>query len=256
MEREIVLQPAMPVSFYTIAAGYLKQLAAEMLFIRTSVFLGGVPPGTPETTYQLALGNNFDVMTRLYPRFLDPYYFCQAFLPHISPEAAEQTSMVLKTGIKAYPEDQVLRFFYASNFFLAMNEPLKGAEAFAEAAKLPNAPPMFGHLAALLSAQGGDIAAGLISLKVLLKGEKDEVVRKRYQEEIAIFEQAMEVNEALKAYVGKNGTAPESLQQLVPDFISQLPDIRDSFTLVYDPPNLHLRRPDRTKKEESGIPWK
>ena len=44
-----------------------------------------------------------------------------------------------------------------------MNEPLKGAEAFAEAAKLPEAPPMFGHLAALLSAKGGDIAAGLIS---------------------------------------------------------------------------------------------
>ena len=81
-------------------------------------------------------------------------------------------------------------------------------------------------------------------------------MRKRYQEEIVIFEQAMKVNEALKAYTGKAGTAPESLQQLVPDFISQLPDIRDSFVLVYDPPNLHLRRPDRTKKEESGIPWK
>ncbi len=184
MKREVVLQPSMPVSFYTIATGYLRQLAAEILFIRASVFVGGVPPGTPETTFEQALGNNLDTMTRLYPRFLDPYYFCQGVLPHISPEAALQTSTVLETGISAYPEDQFLHFFYASNFFLAMNEPLKGAEAFVEAAKLPEAPPMFGHLAALLSARGGDIAAGLISLRAMLAGEKDKAVRKRYQEEI------------------------------------------------------------------------
>jgi hypothetical protein len=74
-----------------------------------------------------------------------------------------------------------------------MNEPLKGAEAFAEAAKLPEAPPMFAHLAALLSAQGGDITAGLISLKTMLAVEKDEVVQTRYEEEIVIFNQALEV---------------------------------------------------------------
>ena len=45
--RNVSLEIALPVSFHKIAAGYIKQLAAEMLFIRTSVFLGGVRPGTP-----------------------------------------------------------------------------------------------------------------------------------------------------------------------------------------------------------------
>lgn len=255
-ERDITLELALPVSFQKIAAGYVKQLAAEMLFIRTSVFLGGVRPGTPPTSYADALGNNFAVMTQLYPRFIDPYYFCQGFLAPISPETAARAGTIFETGIAAHPDDFILRFFHGTNFFLAMNEPLKGAETFTEAAKLPKAPPLFGHLAALLSAQGGDIAAGLISLKTMLSGEKDEAVRARYEEEIVIFEQALEVQKGLNAYTVKYGAAPQTLEHLVPEFISSIPVIKDSFVLVYDAPNLHLQRPEHKKKAETGIPWK
>jgi len=255
-EHERSLEIALPVSFHKIAAGYLKQLAAEMLFIKTSVFLGGVKPGTPPDGYADALGNNFAVMTSLYPRFIDPYYFCQAFLPPISPESAAKASTIFETGIVAHPDDLVLRFFHGTNFFLSMNEPLKGAAAFAEAAKLPKAPPMFAHLAALLSAKGGDIAAGLISLQTMLAAEKDKAIRTRYQQEIVIFEKALNVQTALNAYTSKYGDAPKTLQQLVPEFLPQLPEIKDSFILVYDPPTLRLQRPDKTKKAKTGIPWK
>ena len=247
--RDVSLEFALPVTFHNIAAGYLKQLAAEMLFIKTSVFLGGLRPGMPPASYGEALANNFAVMTQLYPRFIDPYYFCQAFLPPISPEAAGRASTIFETGIAAQPNDFILRFFYGTNFFLAMNEPLKGAKALVEAAKIPGAPPLFGHLAALLSAKGGDIAAGLISLKTMLATEKEEAVRTRYQQEIAIFEQAMNVQMALNTFTDKYSASPKSLEQLVPEFLPQLPQIKDSFTLVYDPPTLRLQRPDRSKKE-------
>lgn len=246
--REVSLEYALPANFYKVAAGYIKQLTAEVLFIRTSVFLGGVRPGTSPLTYADTLGNNFEVMSQLYPRFIDPYYFCQGFLPHISSESAAKANTILETGVLAYPDDYILRFFYGSNFFLSMNEPLKASRAFAKAAVLPGAPAMFAHLAALLSAKGGDIAAGLISLKTMLAAEKDEVVRTRYQEEIGIFEQALDVQKALDAYANKYGAAPKTLEQLVPEFLPKLPEIKDSFILVYDPPTLHLQRPDRTKK--------
>jgi len=246
-DRVVSLELALPVSFQRIAAGYIKQLASEMLFIRTSVFLGGLQPGTAPSNYADALGNNFEVMTQLYPRFIDPYYFCQGFLPHISPESAVKAATIFETGISAYPDEIILRFFYGANFFLSMNEPLKGAEAFAEAAKLPNAPPLFGHLAALLSAQGGDIAAGLISLKTMRASEKDDKVRIRYEEEIMIFEQALEMQKSLNAYTAKYGVAPQTLEQLIPEFIVNIPAAKDSFVLVYNPPNLHLQRPDRKK---------
>ncbi|MBU1564049.1 MAG: hypothetical protein KJ630_00300 [Proteobacteria bacterium] len=219
-----------------------------MLFIKISVFMGGVRPGTPPVSYAAPLASNFESISLIYPHLIDQYYFCQSFLPYISIESAATANAILERGIATYPADLFLRFFHASNFFLAMNEPIKGAKAFAEAAKLPNAPPMFGHLAALLSAQGGDIAAGLISLKTMLAKEKNEKVRNRYNEEIVIFQQALEVQKALKAYISKNGTAPKILEQLVPEFISGIPEIMDSFVLIYDPPVLHLKRPDRKKK--------
>lgn len=247
---------APPASFYRVAAGYLKQLASEMLFVRTSIFLGGVPPGTDKTIYEDGLANNFEVMTTLYPRFIDPYYFTQGVLTSISKESAARAAGIFATGIDAYPEDLILHFFYGTNFFLTMNEPLKGAQAFAEAAKLPKAPPMFGHLAALLSAQGGDIEAGLISLKTMLAVEKNEVVRKRYEEEIIIFEQAITTQRAIHAYANQYGAAPKELKQLIPDYLSQLPETMNFFTLVYDPPNLHLKRSDRKKKGKTGVPWK
>lgn len=245
VEREVFLQAAMPVEFYQIAAGYLKELVAEMLFVRSIVFIGGVKTGTSEKTYVDSLGNNFEVMTQLYPRFLDPYYISQAFLPHVSLDAATQTNRILETGIKAYPEDVVLRFFHGTNFFLFMNEPLKGAKAFEVAAKLPEAPPMFAHLAAILSAEGGNIAAGLISLKAMVAIEKEESVKMRYMEEIEIFEQVLTVQKAILEYSNIYGVAPDSLEQLIPRFVIHLPEINDSFVLVYNPPLLKLLRPDR-----------
>lgn len=251
----LALDIALPANFHKITAGYIKQLAAEMLFIRTSVFLGGVRAGTPPISYADALGNNFEVMTQIYPRFTDPYYFCQGFLTPISPESAARANIIFETGIAAHPDNFFFRMFHGTNFFLSMNEPLKGAQAFAEAAKLPDAPPLFGHLAALLSAQGGDIVAGLISLKTMLAAEKDEKVRKRYEEEIVIFEQALQAQNGINAYAGKYGAAPKTLELLVPEFLSHLPEIKDSFILVYDPPTLRLQRPERKKKSETGIPW-
>jgi len=86
--------------------------------------------------------------------------------------------------------------------------------------------------------------------------EKDEVVCARYVEEIFIFEQAPEVQTAITLYTNKHGVAPETLEQLAPEFIQHIPEIKDSFTLVYDPPTLGLQRPDRIKKAETGIPGK
>ena len=69
------LQAALPVNFYKITAGYLHQLVAEALFVRTSVFLGGKPKDLPNEKYSEPLASNFDTMTALYPRFIAPYYY-------------------------------------------------------------------------------------------------------------------------------------------------------------------------------------
>jgi len=245
--KDITLENPIPVSLYRVASGYGRQLAAEMLFIKTAVFLGEVKQKAPNTSYASALENNFDAITSLYPRFIDPYYFSQAYLPSLSRDAAEKNNNILDTGITAFPKDFAFRLFKAINFILYLNEPLESARSFAETAAIADAPPLFGHLAAVFSAQGGDIVAGLISLKALLASEKDKGVRSRYQKEIAIFEQAVQVNDALIAYQKKNNAPPDDLNQLVPEFIPAIPEIKDTFILVYNKPLLRLVRPTPLK---------
>jgi len=248
LSAETPLELAFPVTFQTIAAGYMKQLAAEMLFIKTSVFLSGLQIKMPPEIYADALANNFQVMSSLYPRFIDPYYFCESFLPSISPDSAAKANSVLETGIRAYPDDLIFRFYYGTNFFLWMNEPLKGAKAFEEAAQLPNAPQIFTHLTAILSAQGGEITAGYLTLQKLIQGEKDETILFRYKKEKAFFEQALQVNDALIAYQKKYKAPPDDLNQLVPEFLAQIPEFKDTFVLVYNKPVLRLLRPPPAKK--------
>ena len=52
----------------------------------------------------------------------------------------------------------------------------------------------------------------------MLASEKDEVVRTRYQEEIVIFEQALDVQKAMNFYTKKYNTSPKCSEQLVPEF--------------------------------------
>jgi hypothetical protein len=56
----VSLDIALPVSFYKIVTGYKKQLAAEMLFIRTSVFL---TPSIP-ALHQQAMRNLWPITLR------------------------------------------------------------------------------------------------------------------------------------------------------------------------------------------------
>ncbi|MCD6388017.1 MAG: hypothetical protein J7L69_01305, partial [Desulfobulbaceae bacterium] len=128
-------------------------------------------------------------------------------------------------------------------YYRYLNEPLRAAKAFEDAAALPDAPPMFGHLAALFSAEGGNITAGLVTLKTMLTTEQNEVVRERYQQEIEAFEKALTVERAVSSYTKKHHTPPEKLEDLVPEYLEQLPEIQNNFILIYEPPLLRLERP-------------
>jgi len=246
------LNTPLTTNFYKVASGYLAQLTSEMLFIRTSVFLGNIFFSSAKENNNESISKNFEVMTNLYPQFIDPYFFTQAFLPSISRASAKKANSILELGIKTLPDNLIIRFFYATNFFLYMDDPASGSKAFADASKISGAPRLFGHMAALLSAQNGDIEAGLISLKTMLNIEHDENIRLRYKEEIVTFETALRIKEAITTYTELIGSAPTSLEQLVPKFLPEIPAIEESFILVYNPPKLSLKRPSREKTNLSS----
>lgn len=239
------LQPVPSAQFLQATTGYLHQLVAEVLFVQSSVFLGGLKFGIEPQSYAAVLAHNYRQITSLYPEFNDPYYYSQSYLASLSPESTRAANDILATGQKAYPENLIYPFFQGFNLFRYLDEPIKAAEVFKKASLLPKAPPMFAHLASILSAAGGQLEAGTISLQAMLRSTDDEVVKKRYQEEIAMFNDALNVQKATGAFYAVHQRYPDSLNELVPEFLDALPSFGQSFVLTWKAPVVGLKRPDR-----------
>lgn len=239
------LSPPPPLKLLQAVSGYFKQITAQMLFVRTSVFLGGVQAGTDAQDYEINLAHNLKTMTSLYPEFIDPYFFVNSFLAPISRYSAREAAAILKTGVDTLPNNFILRFFHAFNYFYHLNQPLLASYAFNEAAALKNAPPMFARLASIFSAHGGNLTAGMIMLKTMAEAEQNKAVKQRYLEEIKYFEQAIIVQNAIAAYTKKHQKPPEYLEYLVPEYLTALPVMQKKFIMVYEQPSLFLKRPDR-----------
>ena len=243
-ELPTLTQP-LPAVVQRIALGFFQQLGAEMLFVKCAVFNGNNFSAAIIAENANSLSSNLDVATSLYPEFIDPYYLCQATLPHLSPVYAGVANDILAryTGL-AGQQDIIIPFFRGFNYFYYMNEPHRASEVFAELATREGAPTWFGHLAAILSARGGNLYAGLISLQSMLAVESDEVMKQRYRDDIEMFNQAIGVEKAIQQYFTTYGVYPPELEDLVPDFISVIPTFA-AFELHWHDQLLSLERPAR-----------
>ena len=239
----VQLQPIPSAQFLRATTGYLKQLLAEVFFAQSSVFLGGLKPGTNPESYAPVLAHNYRQITALYPEFQDPYYFAQSYLAHVGPEYARAANEILANGREAYPENLAYPFFQGYNYFRHLEQPLEAAAVFREASYLPEAPPMFAHMVIILTAEGGMLEASILSLMALSKSTDDEAIKKMYQKEIEMFKKALAVQKAANAYQVERMRTPTTLDELVPDYLPALPDFGQAFELTWKPPVVGLKRP-------------
>jgi hypothetical protein len=240
-----ILEYPLPGIVQKTVLGYLRQIWAEMHFIKTAVFLGGNFTNNPDETYSNTLAKNFEVMAELHPHFIDIYFLCESSLPHNGPRWTRAANDVLKMGMDAHPERWELPFFQGFNYNHLLKEPVQAAKMLMIAAKKPGAPDWLEHLASLRAAQGGDILSGLVMLKAMLESEKDPVIQKRYEKDIMHFEQALKVQKGIYTYFKKYNVSPKVLSDLVPEFLPELPDFDGTFYLEWVPPDLRLKRPTR-----------
>ncbi len=223
--------------------GFLRQIGGEMLFIKTSVFLGGKEVTKLTDMQTNSLSENFKVMSELNPPFVDTYFLCQATLPYLGTEKVEEANVILNNGINALPEKWVLPFYAGFNHFYFLNENIKAGEHLLNASRLPGAASWLGHLASVLAAEGGDIFVGLTWLRAMRESEDDNSLKERIDEDIAKFEQALKIEKAVLSFQDKYKTEPSDLELLVPEFLPEIPDFGKDFVLVWQPPFLSLKRP-------------
>lgn len=237
------LSPAPPAAMLKVASGYARQLAAFALFVKVAIFAGGPLVAVDKMSYADSLAQNFDVMTELYPEYIDSYHYCQSFLAPISPEYAQRANHILDRGVASHPDVLYLPFFQAFNYFYYMHQPVKAAELFFALSKRPDAPPWFGHLAGTLMGRGGNLLAGQTMLQAMLATEQNELLKDRYRRSIGNFNKALKVQVALDLYRKEHGKDVDSLQKLVPRYLDALPRLVDNYILVWEPPLLRLEQP-------------
>ncbi len=238
------LSPAAPASVLKIASGYAQQMVAFSLFVKVAIFSGGPLHGVDKLSYAESMAQNFDVMTSLYPDFIDSYHYCQSYLASISPEYAQQANDIHNRAVAAHPDILYFPFFQAFNYFYYMDEPVKAGELLFSLSKNPKAPPWFGHFAGTLMARGGNLFAGRTMLQAMLNTEQNEYVKKRYRRNIENLNKALKVQAALDSYRNKHNNDLESLQELIPHYLDELPKLDDNFKLVWKPPILSLEQPN------------
>jgi len=240
-----VLAIPLPSVIQKAVMGYLRNLGGEMHFIRTAVFLGGHFTNYPDETYANGLSANFRTMVDLNPYFIDSYFLCQSTLSRIDAKRAREANAILQIGMAANPDNWILPFFQSFNYNHYLREPRKAADSLRIAAKIDEAPDWLEHLASIRAAQGGDILSGLVWLKAMYSTEQSEGLRAKYSREIEDFEAALNVQKAILAYQKKYGRILASLDHLIPEFLPALPTFNEPFVLVWNPPDLQLKRPDR-----------
>jgi len=235
------ISPSLPTGVLNVLGhSYMNQLIAESLFIKTAVYLGGVSKQIDEANLDM-MAQHFLTISQLHPKFLDAYYRSESVLAHRGDRFVHQANTILENGKNALPDEVAIPFFEGFNYFHYLNEPVKAAKNLRIASNIPGSPQWIGHLASMLMASGGNIRTGLIWLQGMLAATQDEDEKKRYGKEIAIFEKAMQVQQALDRYAQKHGGYPEKLSALLTGELPALPTWED-YMLEYHPPKLFLRR--------------
>lgn len=239
--NDFYLSPAAPAPVLKIASGYGSHLTGFALFVKVAIFAGGPLKDVDELSYAENLAQNFEVMTELYPKFIDPYHYCQSFLATISPEYAQRANEIHERAVKEHPNEMYYPFFQAFNYFYYLDDPIKAGELFFQISKLPDAPPWFGSLAGKMMGRGGNLFAGRDMLQAMFVTEQDEFVKDRYRRGIDNFNRAIEVQKSLDRYREDQGRDADSLEELIPKYLQALPSFEDDYFLVWEPPLLRLK---------------
>lgn len=254
----VTLKPAPPVKMLQVVTGYGRQLTAEILFVQGAVFIGGLHQDLDPQGNARVLAHNYMTAVQLYPQFRDTYYHAQSFLAGLDEESTRKVNDMLEIAWKTYRNRFTDRnrfiypFFEGFNCFSYLNDRKRAAEIFAEVSlkqnenapkQNENAPKFFEHMSVLLRAEGGELAAGLESLQLLVQTTDDPVRKEKYEEEIGMFQQAIKVQQAVQDFFARNQRYPTTLEELIPDYLESLPDFKNVFELVWNPPQVELHRP-------------
>jgi len=252
MDRVIHTPPeaysaAPPEPLQYAASNYLRQLFADMLLIKTKVFIGGLDSHTTPMLYADALASDFITMAKLNPKLLDTYFIGESSLGWIGGYYVRQANIMLEIGIENRPDQWIFPFFTSFNYFFYLQDS-RSAIDYMQLTYQRGGPAWVQHLSSLLAGQSGQLAIGLTWLKSMHHAENNPKQKKRYAKDIHDFEYAITIQQALTKYKLTFNAYPDSLSKLVPTFMPHIDTLGFYHEIHYRKPHIFLTRIQRKKK--------
>lgn len=163
-----------------------------------------------------------DLITDLDPHFRHAYLFGGITIPvHMGKGTyrnAEESTALLRKGVKALPDDRAIAFQLAYNLMFFDQKYREAADIIQELSKRPDAPPWYSALATRLYAQSGDFDSSLSLSMALRDGAEDPETREFYEHRVReILQERMlrTVDAAIARYRARQGQLPDQLSDLV-----------------------------------------
>jgi hypothetical protein len=156
-------------------------------------------------------------VTNFDPRFVVPYLMGGIVLGD-SPGHSREALDILDRGRKNHPADWRIPFYIGYTRYFSLGDPLEGAKALEDAARLPESPPYLPLLASRMFSEGRAPETALAFLERMVREETDparlEILRRRIRE-VIVERDIQALEKAVAAYRETVRRLPGTLEELV-----------------------------------------
>ena len=188
-------------------------LAAQLIFYNSMFFVGSLEraPSLP-TLHELY--HTLDTVTYLDPYNMDGYYLANGLLSW-NPSFLEPLDRLLLRGMAHRPWDWQLPFFYGFNQFYFLKKPKEAAVYFERAYQLNPKNTFLPTFIARLYYQADATETAIAFLEEMIRTGENAKLRKFMLVRLQALQAVSLLEHAVKLYVDKYGTNPQSLEDLV-----------------------------------------
>ncbi len=208
----------LPSEFLRLSSLEFKGVLSDLLFLKTSVFLGGKigPKGELklkkeewEWIYKM-----LDLITDLDPYFLDPYIFGEGVLTWEAGMIKEMNKLLLK-GMRYRNWDWNLPFSLGFNYFYFLKDKRRGAYYIMRASELPGSFPFLPQLAARLKYESGDTYGAIIFLKNMYSQISNQDLKTSLLVRIKALEAIYSLEKGVNEYKRRYHKIPKRIEELI-----------------------------------------
>lgn len=195
-----------------ISLGY-DQLVSDLIWLKVVQHIGNASESREGLMWAF---HAVQALTDIDPHFVWAYQITGTILG-VWAGMIEESSTILKKGMKHNPNRWELPYLVGYNYFFELCDPANSAKYLQIAAKIPGSPTYLPKLAAKMSVEAGDLDSALMFLESVNREVKDPLLQDSLNvrlKEILIEKDILFLQEGVRRYQSRYGKMPTRLVDL------------------------------------------